>query len=312
MKEIKKLVPQIKQQLSQVAEVAQKTIEQIDMKKVSNGIQKGIQSIKKCVENLKKSNKTNELEIIVNNKEASKQISQVQKQIDSLQEKINSRQLKLDVTNETLDKIRNETNQNVIKDMPDAGNKKTKQETYKRLDNNNSYTSLVTESDKLNAEIEKYNALLETAKQKLTQLEQESNQNVIVQNKGNNILGSFKEKLEQAKTPSNGIKNAFSQIPKITQSMSSGIKNMAGKMKQGLGHVLKYATTLFSLKSIYTTLSGAAQSWLGSQNTQAQQLSANIEYMKYSMRKCFCTSHRIYSKFDISINESNTKCSICI
>lgn len=57
--------------------------------------------------------------------------------------------------------------------------------------------------------------------------------------------------------------------------------------KNGLGHVLKYVGALVSLRSIYSALSGSAQSWLGSQNKGAQQLSADIEYMKYAMGSVF-------------------------
>ena len=50
---------------------------------------------------------------------------------------------------------------------------------------------------------------------------------------------------------------------------------------------MKYAGALFSLQSIYSTLSGCARSWLSSQNAGAKQLSANIEYMKYAMGSAF-------------------------
>ena len=57
---------------------------------------------------------------------------------------------------------------------------------------------------------------------------------------------------------------------------------MGTGFKQGLSHVLKYAGALFSLQSIYSTLSGSANSWLSSQNAGAQQLQANIDYLKNS------------------------------
>nr|DAS24457.1 MAG TPA: tail tape measure protein [Caudoviricetes sp.] len=75
-------------------------------------------------------------------------------------------------------------------------------------------------------------------------------------------------------------------IEKITDPLAN-IKNQVNKMssglKNGLGHVIKYATALFSLRGIYSILSNSAQSWLSSQNAGAKQLSANIEYMKYAM-----------------------------
>ena len=62
--------------------------------------------------------------------------------------------------------------------------------------------------------------------------------------------------------------------------MGTGVKN-------GLGHILKYAMALFSLRSVYSVLSSCAQSWLSSQNAGAKQLSANINYMKYAMGSAF-------------------------
>ncbi len=107
------------------------------------------------------------------------------------------------------------------------------------------------------------------------------------QNKWASFFNGFKEKLEQAKTSVGNIKNLFKQMPNITQGITNGIKKMGTGIKAGLGHVFKYVSTLFSLKRIYGILSGSAQSWLSSQNGQAQQLSANIEYMKYAMGSTF-------------------------
>lgn len=109
-------------------------------------------------------------------------------------------------------------------------------------------------------------------------------------------LNNKKDKLEKG---GKGIffSSFFSSLKKITPSMNniSGItikirnqiKQWNGGIKNGLGHVLKYATALFSLRSIYSALSSGAQAWLGSQNKGAQQLSANIEYMKYAMGSVF-------------------------
>lgn len=102
----------------------------------------------------------------------------------------------------------------------------------------------------------------------------------------------------------NGVKNATSKIKEQARQMGTSFK-------MGLGHVLKYAGALFSLRSIYSALRNSASAWLSSQNAGAKQLSANIEYMKYAMRKCFSTSNSIYNQFSISIDESVTKCSIC-
>lgn len=109
-------------------------------------------------------------------------------------------------------------------------------------------------------------------------------------------LNNKKDKLEKG-GKRNFFSSFFSSLKKITPSMNniSGItikirnqiKQWNGGIKNGLGHVLKYATALFSLRSIYSALSSSAQAWLGSQNKGAQQLSANIEYMKYAMGSVF-------------------------
>jgi phage-related protein len=283
VQEVMKLAPQIKKAMKQV----QEAFEKVDTKKMQSKFQQATQFMKKKIQEIKQSTQNCEIAIKVNNKEAQQQISQIEKEIDSLKKKITSRELKLDITNNALDKIRADTNQSVRKDMPNAGNKAIKQETYKRLDNNTNYTTLVAQSDKLNKEIEKYNSLLNVAEPKMSQLKQETSQTATTQNKLSSFFGAFKGKLEQTKGSVGSFKDAFKQMPKLAQNITNKIKGMGKGLKQGLGHILKYAGSLFSLQNIYSTLSGCAQSWLSSQNAGAQQLSTNIEYMKYAMGSAF-------------------------
>ena len=283
LKEFEKFLPAIREKLKQAEEAFQK----IDTKKVKNKLQQAVNFMKKKIEDFKKSSENNEIAIKVNNKDAKKQITQLEKEIDSLQKKITGRQLKLDITNNALDKIRNDTNQSVIKEMPDAGNRQIKEETYKRLDGNANYNSLVKQSDKLNNEIEKYNELLNVAKSKMAELNQETKNTSAPSNKLKNLFGSFKQKIEQVKPSIIGIKNGFKGMPQITQSITNSVKNMGKSVKVGLGHVLRYAGALFSMQGIYSTLSSCANTWLSSQNAGAKQLSANIDYMKYAMGSAF-------------------------
>ena len=88
-------------------------------------------------------------------------------------------------------------------------------------------------------------------------------------------------------------------LPNMTNKITSKIKQMNKGMRVGIGHVLKYAGALFSLRSIYSVLSNSASSWLNSQNAGAQQLKANIDYMKYAMRKHISSSNSIYNEFSI-------------
>lgn len=106
-------------------------------------------------------------------------------------------------------------------------------------------------------------------------------------------LGQAKGKIEQAKNGSNSLKNSFEKVPKAVQSISQNVGKMSKGLKGGLGHVLKYAGALFSIRGIYSLLRGTANAWLSSQDAGAKQLTANIEYMKYAMRKCTCSSYSI-------------------
>lgn len=277
------MLPTIKKTMKQ----AQEAFSKVDTKVMTNKLHQAVNFMKKKMQDLKKSSESNEISIKVNNKDAQKQITQIEKEIDSLQKKITGRQLKLDVTNNALDKIRNDTNQSVIKEMPDAGNKRITQETYKRLDSNTNYQSLVKQSDKLNSEIEKYNALLNSAKSKMVELGQRTSKTSTTQNKLSSFFGAFKQKVEQTKPSIASMKDSFNSMPKITQNITNNINGMGTKLKSGLGHILKYAGALFSMQSIYSTLSSCASTWLSSQNAGAQQLSANIEYMKYAMGSVF-------------------------
>ena len=279
LKEFQKIIPAIKQSMKQ----AQDAFSKVDTKAMTNKLHQAVNFMKKKMEDFKKSSENSEVAIKVNNKDAQKQITQIEKEIDSLQKKITSRQLKLDVTNNALDKIRYDTNQSVIKEIPEAGNKRIKQETYRKLDNNTNYQSLVKQSDKLNNEIEKYNTLLNSAKSKMAELEQQTSKTSTTQSELGSFFGTFKKKIEQVKPSISKINNSFKELPKTTQNITNNIKGMSAGIRNGLGHVFKYAMALFSLRGAYSVLSSCAQSWLSSQNAEAKQLSTNIDYMKNSL-----------------------------
>ena len=283
MKELKKLMPQIKQQVSQAVEVAQETMNKIDMKSVSNKIQKALQFVKKKIDNLRKSSQNNEIAIKINNIEAKKQITQLEKEIDSLQKKISSRQMKLNIVEPQIDKIINDTKSSVTPEGIPQNSNALDTLVNNTLASNKDFTTLNSQAQKLYTEIEMYNKELNQAKSKISQLKQETNQTATSQSKLTSFFSTFKGKLDEAKGGISSFKNTFNQMPKITQNITNNIKGMSKGLKSGLGHILKYATALFSLRGIYSVLSQSAQSWLSSQNAGAQQLSANIEYMKYAM-----------------------------
>lgn len=279
LKEFQKIVPAIKQSIKQTQEAMSK----INTDTMSNKVSKAVQLIKNKIQELKKSSTNNEIAIKVNNKDAQKQITQIQKQIDSLQEKINARQMKLNIINPQIDKIVDDTRNSVVPDGISKNDKSMDTTINNALSSNKDFTSLNSQAQKLYTEIEMYNKQLSEAKSKMAELGQQISQTATAQSKLGSFFSSFKQKIEQAKSSSKGLHNSFSKLPKITQKITNNIKGMGTGFKQGLGHVMKYAMALFSLRGIYSVLSNSARSWLSSQNAGAKQLSANIDYMKYAM-----------------------------
>ena len=279
LKEFQKLVPAIKQTMKQTQEAMSK----INTDAMSNKVSKAVQLVKNKIQELKKSSANNEIAIKVNNKDAQKQITQIQKQIDSLQEKINARQMKLNIINPQIDKIVEDTRNSVVPDGISKNDKSMDTTINNALSSNKDFTSLNSQAQKLYTEIEMYNKQLSEAKSKMAELGKQTSQTATAQSKLGSFFSSFKQKIEQAKSSSKGLQSSFSKLPKITQNITNNIKGMGTGLKQGLGHVMKYAMALFSLRGIYSVLSSCASTWLSSQNAGAKQLSANIDYMKYAM-----------------------------
>ena len=276
--------------MTKIIKQAQEQLANVDMSKLQKAVKQQMPLFKKQIQNLKKSIENNDISIKVNNKDAEKQISQTQKQIDSLNEKINARQIKLNVINPQIDKIVDDTRKNVTPEGINPNDKAMDTTVNNALNGNKDFTSLNSQAQKLYTEIEMYNKQLDVAKSKMAELKQQTSQTATTQNKLSSFFSAFKQKIEQVKPTILGVKNIFSKMPNIgqnlskeTQSITNNIKGMGTGFKNGLGQVLKYAGALFSLRSIYSALSSSANAWLSSQNAQAKQLSANIDYMKYAM-----------------------------
>lgn len=276
--------------MTKIIKQAQEQLANVDMSKLQKAVKQQMPLFKKQIQNLKKSIENNDIYIKINNKDAEKQISQTQKQIDSLNEKINARQMKLNVINPQIDKIVDDTRKNVIPEGINLNDKAMDTTVNNALNGNKDFTSLNNQAQKLYTEIEMYNKQLDVAKSKMAELKQQTSQTATTQNKLSSFFSAFKQKIEQVKPTILGVKNIFSKMPNIgqnlskeTQSITNNIKGIGTGFKNGLGQVLKYAGALFSLRSIYSALSSSANAWLSSQNAQAKQLSANIEYMKNSL-----------------------------
>lgn len=286
LKEFQKILPE----MTKIIKQTQEQLANVDMSKLQKAVKQQMPLFKKQIQTLKKSIENNDISIKINNKDAEKQISQTQKQIDSLNEKINARQMKLNVINPQIDKIVDDTRKNVTPEGINPNDKAMDTTVNNALNGNKDFTSLNSQAQKLYTEIEMYNKQLDVAKSKMAELKQQTSQTATTQNKLSSFFSAFKQKIEQVKPSILGVKNNFSKMPNIgqnlskaTQSITNNIKGMGTGFKNGLGQVLKYAGALFSLRSIYSALSSSANAWLSSQNAQAKQLSANIDYMKYAM-----------------------------
>lgn len=286
LKEFQKILPE----MTKIIKQTQEQLANVDMSKLQKAVKQQMPLFKKQIQNLKKSIENNDISIKINNKDAEKQISQTQKQIDSLNEKINARQIKLNVINPQIDKIVDDTRKNVTPEGINPNDKAMDTTVNNALNGNKDFTSLNSQAQKLYTEIEMYNKQLDVAKSKMAELKQQTSQTATTQNKLSSFFSAFKQKIEQVKPTILGVKNIFSKMPNIgqnlskeTRSITNNIKGMGTGFKNGLGQVLKYAGALFSLRSIYSALSSSANAWLSSQNAQAKQLSANIDYMKYAM-----------------------------
>lgn len=93
-------------------------------------------------------------------------------------------------------------------------------------------------------------------------------------------MDSLKAKIGRIKAISSKIGEGFGKVLSPIKSMGAGIKN-------GAINLIKYIGSFLSLKNIYSTLKSSADAWLSSQNSEAQQLSANIDYMKTAMGSVF-------------------------
>lgn len=300
LKEFKKLLPSVKKQLSGI----QKEFDNINLKDINANI--NISKVKKDVQEAKKQikeafNPNDVSGMKINNKsiddygkkikEIKPKIQEVKKEIESVgYVKYNTKSIndyisafeKLDEKMQFKDKIQaldtgqvftEKTNKIVTPQLKISANggfstKELELLSYKineiteKLENAKNGKIQLGYGDIVKAEAE-----LEKLIRKKRELEKEGKSNV------------FSKAIAKIKEVKSDIQDIVSLLPKI----KNPLKGLNIKMKNGVGHVMKYAAALFSIRGIYSVLSSAAQSWLSSQNAEAKQLSANIEYMKYAM-----------------------------
>ena len=273
--EFKKMVPQLKRTIKQVEE----NLNNVETKGMVTKVQQAVQQVKQKVNEVKNTGIDKQLQAQFD--KAGSSVEKYQGQLEQLKEKL--RQVYAD-----MDTRQNQKWQEYTPDGLDINkNPKVAQAiepvVNEELGKDKTYQNLSREATKLEQQITSLNSKLNTTKQQYNQIAGQIQEVTSKQGIWGNAINRVKSSLKSLKDNTDNIKKSFSQLPNITTKVSTRITQMGKGMKQGLGHVFKYAAALVSLESIYGALSGVANAWLSSQNAGAQQLNANIEYMKYAM-----------------------------
>lgn len=278
------------QKVAQATKQISEAMNNTNIQQMAKDVGKAMKETKDKLEEVKDKNKSSEIELEVNNEEASQQITQLEKEIESLQKKLTSSKLKLEISQGAVNKVEDDVYGEIKSKNPNLDSKQLQNKTTLKLASDNNYNSLIQQTDKLNLEVDKYSSLLESAKGKLNELKQNTSQVAKEQEKANaktsklqaifNAVGSgMKGAFRLIGSMSAGLGKIFQAGGKVVSIFKKFTPNLSGGMKS----LLKYAATLFSLKSVYNSLSSAGQAWLSSQDSGAKQLSANIDYMKYAL-----------------------------
>lgn len=281
--QFKKITPVV----LKVVQETQKSFQKIDMKAVNNRIGESVNFIKNKIKDLKNSTKKSKIAVKVNNEEVKKQVSQIEKEIDSLQKKISARHIKLSFASSKLNEVKEQTTKEFMQQETNSINPEDKSVVSRNSLEKEDYSSLSLQKDEFTIDMVVESEQLDVAKSKMTELREETNKSPDTQNKFSGFFNSAKEKIEKAKESFSNIKKVASQVSKVVMKIISPVKAIGSGLAKGLGHIIKHVASLISLQKIYSTLKDSANSWLSSQNSDAQQLSANIEYMKYAMGGVF-------------------------
>lgn len=268
--EFKKIVPQLKKTMKQVED----NMNSVETKEMITKVQQAVQQVKQKVNEVKNTGIDKQLQTQF--KKAGAGVEKYQGQLEEAKEKL--RQVYAQMDNIQTNIWKQYTPEGV-----ELGNKAIEPTVNNALEDNKQYRGLSREATKLEQQITSLNSKLNTTKQEYNQIAGQIQEVTSKQGVWSNAISRVKSSLKSLKNNTDNIKKSFSQLPNITMKVSTRITQMGKGMKQGLGHVFKYAAALVSLESIYGALSGVANAWLSSQNAGAQQLNANIEYMKYAM-----------------------------
>lgn len=268
--EFKKIVPQFKKTIKQVED----NFNDIDAKGMTNKVQQAVQQVKQKINEVKNTGVDKQLQTQFNRAGAS--VQKYQGQLEQAKEKL--RQVYAE-----MDNIQANTWKAYTPEGVEIGNKAIEPAVNSDLAGNKQYQDLSKEATKLEQQILSLNGKLNETRQQYNQIGGQIQQISKKQNIWKSAVEKVKGTFSSFGNVTTKIKESFNQLPKITSKISTKITQMGKGLKQGLGHILRYAGALFSLQTIYSALSSSANAWLSSQNQAAKQLNANIEYMQYAM-----------------------------
>ena len=268
--EFKKIVPQLKKTIKQV----ENGLNNVNTKGMTDKVQQAAQQVKQKVNEVKNTGVDKQLQSQFD--KAGISVQKYQSELDQVKDKL--RQVYAE-----MDNIQENTWKAYTPEGVDLGNKAIEPSVNRDLEGNKEYQNLSKEATKLEQQITSINSKLNETKQQYNQIAMQIQEVSSKQGIWGNAINKIKNSMSSLKGSSDNIKKSFSQIPNITNKINTKITQIGKGLKQGLGHVLRYAGALFSLQTIYSALSSSANAWLSSQNQAAKQLNANIEYMQYAM-----------------------------
>ena len=268
--EFKKIVPQLKKTIKQVED----NLNDINAKGMTNKVQQAVQQVKQKINEVKNTGVDKQLQTQFNKAGAS--VEKYQSQLDQVKEKL--RQVYAEMENVETNTWKEYTPEGVP-----LRNQAIEPTVSNALDNNKQYQNLSKEATKLEQQITSINSKLNETKQQYSQISGQIQQISAKQSVWERAVEKVRNTFSSLGNVTSRIKGTFNQLPKITSKISTKITQIGKGLKQGLGHILRYAGALFSLQTIYSALSSSANAWLSSQNQAAKQLNANIEYMQYAM-----------------------------
>ena len=268
--EFKKIVPQLKKTIKQV----ENGLNNVNTKGMTDKVQQAAQQVKQKVNEVKNTGVDKQLQSQFD--KAGISVQKYQSELDQVKDKL--RQVYAE-----MDNIQENTWKAYTPEGVDLGNKAIEPSVNRDLEGNKEYQNLSKEATKLEQQITSINSKLNETKQQYNQIAMQIQEVSSKQGIWGNAINKIKNSMSSLKGSSDNIKKAFSQIPNITNKINTKITQIGKGLKQGLGHILRYAGALFSLQTIYSALSSSANAWLSSQNQAAKQLNTNIEYMQYAM-----------------------------